>query len=125
MKKIFVALGIILIGLYFLYKPRYDDNSLKRMLLSDNKEDMINALLYAAKTKNTSMVKYILREPFDARISHNISHYGQSVYQVKMLAMQKLTGVESNNPVNYIPDTAVVEFYVDVAVKRGWLIKPL
>lgn len=44
-----------------------------------------------------------------------------SVYQVKMNAMKKITGIAPPNKTTSEPDSIDIKFYLNVAIKHGWI----
>jgi len=99
---------------------RVNRSMLKKMLKSNDISQIIEAVNYIADTRDTSMVKDMLENSFDPRITHFAKHKGMSIYQLKMGAMRKLTGIVSPNKITYKPDSVNIDFYVEIAVKRGW-----
>lgn len=93
------------------------------MLNSDKKIEVIKAINYIADHHQTHMVKYLLADAMDPRITHDLRYKGMSIYKIKMGAMKRLTGVKPIKEITYIPDSAVFKFYVDIAVKKGWMDK--
>ncbi len=91
------------------------------MLNSKKKIEVIKAIEYIADHHQTNMVKYLLTNAMDPRITHNLRYKGMSIYKIKMGAMKRLTGVKSIKKVTREPDSAVLKFYVDIAIKRGWI----
>lgn len=91
------------------------------MLASDDVKEIINASIYISDNKDTGLVTYMLKDGMDPRISHDFRHYGKTVYQIKMIAMRKLTGVEFPRKLNYKPDSAIFKFYFKLAQQRGWV----
>ncbi len=85
--------------------------------------EVIEAINYIADHHQTHMVKYLLADAMDPRITHDLRYKGMSIYKIKMGAMERLTGVKSIKKVTREPDSAVLKFYVDIAVKKGWIDK--
>lgn len=98
-----------------------DNLTLKKMLKSNDKAQIIEATEHIAYNKDTSMIGDLLEQSFDPRITHVITHKGMSVYQVKMGAMEKITGISPPNKITYKPDSVNIKFYLNIAIKHGWL----
>lgn len=97
-----------------------DRPTLQRMLKSDDKSQIIEAINYISNNKDTLMIKDLLKNSFDPRITHLIKYKGMSIYQLKMGAMKNIMGIAPPNKITYKPDSANVNFYVEIAIKRGW-----
>lgn len=98
-----------------------DEKTLIKMLDSQDKLQIIEATNYIADYHKTHMVKYLLTNAMDPRIIHDLRHKGMSIYQIKMGAMEQLTGIKSVKEITYQPDSAVFKFYLDIVVKKGWM----
>lgn len=44
-----------------------------------------------------------------------------SVYQIKMGAMEEITGISPPNKITYMPDSVNIKFYLNIAIKHGWI----
>lgn len=82
------------------------------MIKSNNKDSIINATVEIQKVGDTSMVGALLYKPYDPRVLTRINYKGMSVYQIKMLALGFITGKKPPQPVTYIPDSSIVNFYI-------------
>lgn len=91
------------------------------MLDSDKKIEVIKAINYIADHHQTHMVKYLLTDAMDPRIIHDLRYKGMSIYQIKMGAMERLTGIKSVKEITYQPDSTVFKFYLDIVLKKGWM----
>jgi len=100
-----------------------DEKRLIEMLNSDKKIEVIKAINYIADRHQTHMVKYLLADAMDPRVTNDLRYKGMSIYKIKMGAMERLTGVKPIKKITYKPDSTVLKFYVDIAVKRGWIDK--
>lgn len=96
-----------------------DEKTLIKMLNSDKKIEVIKAINYIADHHKTHMVKYLLTDAMDPRIIHDLRYKGMSIYQIKMGAMERLTGIKSVKEITYQPDSAVFKFYLNIVLKKG------
>lgn len=112
----------VFIGLCIMGCSKQNDRStLKKMLKSGEIDQIIEATNYISYHKDTSMVEDMLEHAFDPRITHIITHKGMSVYQIKMAAMKEMTGILPPNKTTYKPDSVNIRFYLNVAIKHGWI----
>lgn len=91
------------------------------MLKSSDIGKIIKATSYISDNRDTSMVGEMLAHTFDQRITHLVINKGMSVYQIKMAAMQKITGISPPNRTTYKPDSVNIKFYLKVAKENGWI----
>lgn len=80
---------------------------------SDNVDSIIEATLEIQEANDTSMLDAVLYKPDDPRVSHNVFHKGMSVYQVKMLTLKKIIGVNPPGEITYRVDTSIINFYIE------------
>lgn len=88
------------------------------MMKSDNIDSIIDATIAIEKVKDTSMFEAILYNPYDPRITHRLNYKGMSVYQIKMEALQYLTGEKAPKEITYMPDSSIVFFYRQVVKNK-------
>lgn len=100
-----------------------DEKRLIEMFNSKDKMQLVTAINYVSDHHEVHMVKYLLSDALDPRIVHDLRYKGMSIYQLKMGAMEKLTGVKSLKKITYMPDSAVFRFYLEISVKNGWISK--
>lgn len=98
-----------------------DKPTLKKMLQSEDKLQIIEATDYIKRTRDTSMVNDMLKQSFDPRVTHLLKYKGMSIYQIKMGAMKELTGITPPNTITYRPDSVNIEFYLRIARNRNWI----
>ena len=91
------------------------------MLKSSDIEEIIKATSYISDNRDTNMVGELLAHTFDPRITHLVTHKGMSVYQIKMAAMHKVTGISPPNRTTYKPDSVNIKFYLKFAKETGWI----
>lgn len=113
----------IFIGFFILFSCTriIDEQTLIEMFGSKDKKQVLLAIDYVSDHQQVHMVKYLLSDALDPRIVHDIGYKGMSIYQIKMGAMQKLTGVKSFKKITYKPDSSIVNFYLDISIKNGWI----
>ncbi len=92
-----------------------------RLISSNTAIEIVEGYYWVGETKDTFFVKDIFIEPADPRISHHLNFKGMSVYQAKMGAMRKITGVDPPAQITNKPDTALINFYLQVAKEKQLL----
>jgi len=83
----------------------------KRLLERGQKEDLVKAFYLIGENRDTSFLKEVIANPYDPRIVHLAQFYGMSVYQSKMVALRKISGLSPPRKITYQPDSTVVNFY--------------
>jgi hypothetical protein len=72
--------------------------------------------------KDTSAIKPLFTKILDPRISTNLRFKGMSVNYCRLVALRKISGVDiGRNIYQFGLDTAATLFYLDWAVKEGFL----
>lgn len=113
----------LFIGIFILISCSrgIEERTLIEMFNSKDKKQLLTAIEYVSDHHQVHMVKYLLSDALDPRIVHDVRYKGMSIYQIKMGAMQKLTGVKSLKKITYRPDSAVFRFYLELSKKNGWM----
>jgi hypothetical protein len=94
----------------------------KKDLLSDDKNKIDNACYELGELRDTSAIKPLLAKALDPRISTNLKFKGMSVNYCRLGALKKISGVDIGRKIDQFgPDTAATNFYLDWAVKQGYL----
>jgi len=118
MKKLFLFYCILVICSFA--NSRYiNDDVLKSVLKGDNRNSIIDAIKFIVRQKNASMISYLLINADDPRISHRRSSYGRTVYQLRMNAIESITGISPNVKISSEPDSQVIRFYQNIFPKGG------
>ncbi len=89
--------------------------------LSSNNKDSIIAGAAMLTPDDTNGVRLIFVHADDPRITHKLWHYGQSMYQVKMNALKRISKLDPPAPITYKPDSEIIGFYIAWAVQSGYL----
>ena len=95
-------------------------NEIRKCLVSNDPDSLVMCA-YMIKARDTEFVDDILLNPYDPRITLALRHNGQSVYQAKMKALQRLSGLNPPRPITYKRDSQVVAFYQHWAKVHGYL----
>lgn len=89
----------------------YSRKEVDRLLESDRPGDLIKAYYLIGEQKDTLYIPTILRNANDPRITHDLEFKGNSVYQHKMIALKKISGLTPPTKITYKPDSLVIQFY--------------
>ena len=72
--------------------------------------------------KDTSAIKPLFTKILDPRISNDLRFKGMSVNYCRLMALRKISGVDIGRVIDQFGvDTAATVFYLDWAVKEGFL----
>ncbi|MBL7724167.1 MAG: hypothetical protein JNK27_08450 [Chitinophagaceae bacterium] len=94
----------------------------KKDLLSDDKTKIAKACFELGDRKDTSAVKLLFTKILDPRICTDLRFKGMSVNYCRLIALKKISGVGIERRVDQFgPDTSATLFYLDWAVKEGFL----
>ncbi len=107
---------LLLLFASFLFSSCHD---YKKDLESDDKTKIMKACYELGEAKDVSAVKPLLTKIIDGRISNNLRFKGMCVYQCRIAALSKISGI--NISYSYKPDTTVVNLYIDWAIKKGYV----
>ena len=102
-----------------------EEPAVEALLRSPSATDVIRGVYAIGVARDTSQVPYLLSDPNDVRISHSAQFLGISVYQAKMGALKKISGLAPPRPIGYRPDSGVVAFYHRWAVAHGFKVGAL
>lgn len=81
--------------------------------------DNIEAYYLIGENRDTSFLNELLKDPYNPRVTNILRFKGISIYQAKMGALEKITGVSPPKRITYEPDSSVVKFYMNVLRERG------
>jgi hypothetical protein len=112
------TLVLILVIIACNDKPNY--NKINSLILSNEESKLIEACNDLKTIEDTVFVSALLQNPYDTRISHDIRYKGTSVYEAKMRALRRISGLTPPNIINYKLDSSNVDFYVKWAKEKGY-----
>jgi hypothetical protein len=115
-----IAILFILLNIFFTSCTSMEEY--KKDLLSDDINKIDNACYRLGELKDTSAIKALLTKALDPRISTNLKYKGMSVNYCRLTALKKISGADIGRKIDQFgPDTAATYFYLDWAVKQGYL----
>ena len=92
--------------------------------MNDN-EQIVNKIVEGyfiiGEEKQIKFIKDIIINPVDNRISHHYKFNGISVYQSKMIALKKISGLEPPIKISSKSNIVVIEFYYKWALKEKYI----
>jgi hypothetical protein len=112
MKIIYHAIGIIAVLLVIInFGCNTRPKNMNAYVKSSNKDSLALGLSEIKRVKDSIYVGTILDDPYDSRISQIRVAYGKSIYQLKMEALQRISGLRPPQEITYQPDSTIVQFY--------------
>jgi hypothetical protein len=108
---------------YFGCVGQNNSKKIKELLKKDKAIYLVEAFYLIGENKDTSFIKQIFDNPYDERISHHINFNGISVYEAKMSALKKISGLNPPQKITNDPDPAIINFYRNWAIENGYLSK--
>lgn len=96
------------------------DENIDSLIRSENVSNVIKGYYLIGEKRDTSYLKEIFDNISDSRISHNWRFLGMSVYQSKVGALRKISGLAPPNPISHKPDPVVISFYIEWAKAKGY-----
>jgi hypothetical protein len=91
------------------------DTEIIRLLKSSNHNDVILGAFEAGETGDRKFIPLLINNADDPRTSNMLEFKGFSVYQEKMLALQKIFKKSPPVRITYMPDSVVIHFYIELA----------
>ncbi|OIQ17257.1 MAG: hypothetical protein BM557_08570 [Flavobacterium sp. MedPE-SWcel] len=122
MRKIYLYI-LLVFAISCNEKSGQTDNEISEKINSSNTNQIVTGYYYIGEEEKTKFIPNIFENPTDARISHSMEYKGISVYQSKMIAMKKISGLPAPNSINSTPDSLVIKFYYDWAIKNNYIKK--
>src|SRR5688572_4071922 len=110
-----------LLLLFALASCNSREQRIKSQLKSNETVKIIQACNDLKTIDDTIFVASLLENPYDIRITNDLRYKGIPVYQVKMNALQRISGLNPPNRINYKLDSVNVEFYLDWAKERRFI----
>ena len=104
-------MSVLLLVLIASCEEKYSREEVKLLLQKGRQEDLVNAYYLIGQNKDTTFLNDLISNPYDPRIVHLLQFYGMSVYQCKMHALRKISGLSPPKKITYEPDSAIVNFY--------------
>jgi hypothetical protein len=111
-----VVLSIFFVS-FVSCSSNYKDDEIRRLLKSNNTEDLIIGAFKAGESGKTEFIPLLLLNDNNPGICTNIQFKGFSVYQEKMVALKKILKVDPPVKITHDPDSVVIRFYSALAEK--------
>jgi len=97
------------------------ETDIDKLITSKSAKNVVKGYYIIGECNLESYVKQIFENIDDSRISHEYKFYGISVYQSKVIALKKISGLNPPNKITNEVDKTVVEFYLNWAKKKSLL----
>ncbi len=111
MKLITLLLMSIILIFSCENEKKLSKREINSMLATDDPDSISIACDFIRKTKDTSYVSLILKNPYKWKISHRLPLYGLNGYIIMMKTIEELTLIKPFKSIGYKPDTSVIDFY--------------
>jgi hypothetical protein len=112
---------MVFFGISLIYSCTSRKDYTKR-LASGHISDICDACYHLGETRDTSAVQLLLDRILDPRRSTNLFYKGMCVNYCRLVALKKISGLPSGRkPDQFDVDTVAALFYLDWAVKRGFI----
>lgn len=93
-----------------------------RILINSGIVDkIIEGNFIIGEEKQTIFIKDLLFNAHDNRISHHYRFKGISVFQSKMIALKKISGLNPPNIIKSESDSTIIKFYYSWALKNKYI----
>lgn len=90
---------------------KVDIENVKKLIASKNVNEIVEGYFIIGETNQTIFINDMFININDARISHHYRFKGISVYQSKMIALRKISGLKSPYKITSKPDKRIICFY--------------
>lgn len=92
----------------------------KLLINSTKPTDQVKGFCLIGESGDTSYVKRMLQTPYAGGTSYSMNYYGVTVYQSRMNALKKISGLEPPREITRQPDSVIVDFYRHWAISKGY-----
>ena len=113
----------ILTGFHCSTGKRCDSARIDTLLRSNEQGQLIQAFFLIGECRDTSRLASIFQDAMDPRITHFLHFKGISVYQSKMVALKRISGLAPPVEITYQPDSSILKFYYKWAVDNKLIDK--
>lgn len=107
--------------IFFILFSCQSKEKIQNLLNSNDKTEIMQGCRFINSIEDTIYIPLLFKNITDERVSHNISYNGISVYQAKIAALKRISGINPPNKVISKVDTININFYKKWAIKKGYL----
>ncbi len=100
---------------------KVENKTIEKFINSTSVDEIVKGYYLIGENKKSKFVKDIFYKPEDLRISHNYRFKGISVYQSKMIALKKISGLHPPNKITHSKDSVIIAFYYEWALNNKLL----
>jgi hypothetical protein len=97
------------------------EGTVEELIKSNDPNRIVKGFYVVGEKRLNRYMPDIFKRIDDPRISHDVNFKGISVYQSKITALSKLSGIMPPVKLTYKPDTVIVNFYSRWARRQGYL----
>lgn len=96
-------------------------NEIHQLIKGNSADNFILASYKIRESRDTLFLAFLLNDLNDGRITNDVRFKGMSVYQSKVIALKKISGLSPPAPLTYRPDSINIKFYLEwyANKKRG------
>jgi hypothetical protein len=105
--------GLLLLAFISCYREK----EIKKLLNSKNINEIIEGASEAGQSGNKKYVPLLLSNAADQRGTTMFRFKGYSIYEEKMLALEKIFNFRPPNKITSKVDSTVIKFYINLAQK--------
>jgi len=106
-----ILIGFMLFVVACSNKESYNRKEVEKLISSDDPSDLVNGYFQIGEHQDTTFLLQLTLDMYDPRITHEAKFKGMSVYQSKMIALKKISGLNPPIEISYSPDSTIVNFY--------------
>lgn len=96
-------------------------DEIRNLIYNMNVNKIVEGNFIIGEEKQIIFIKDLLINADDNRISHHYRFKGISVYQSKMIALKKISGMNPPNLIKSKSDSVVIKFYYNWAIKNNYI----
>ena len=111
-KKVFLIIYCLLLAIFNGCKTKNDEN-IDILLKSKNSKDKMLAYFLIGENKDKNYIDSLIYKLDDSTISNSLKFKGMSIYQSKIIALKKITGINPPHKITYKPDSINIKFYLN------------
>ncbi len=108
--NIIFSFGLFILILNACSERQLNIEDYRKMLTNNNVDSIFIACYHLGEFKDTQSISKLIQDLNDTRTTNNIRFKGMSIYQCKIGALQKITGLKFGNP-DYIPNDSIINLW--------------
>ena len=104
----------------FACENKYDTNAIKMLINSknDNPNEILYGAFLAGESGKKEFIPLLLTNANDIRMGSDIRFKGFTVYQEKMIALEKILKIKPPVKITIEPDSTIIKFYLGLTKNK-------